>query len=82
VRALPRPPWSIAAPGRNRQPAIAFRALASFGGAEQPAVFSAGAVIASGTLFRRLVALAAQFGQTGMNRRKIIGSTGSGHVSS
>lgn len=39
-------------------------------------------VVSAGVLFRRQFALAPQFREAGVDRRKIIGSTGSGHVSS
>ncbi len=63
-------------------PAVLLRSLAALRSVEQLPVASAGVVIAENILFRRLLALAAQLRQACMNCREIIGSAGSGHVSS
>jgi hypothetical protein len=73
---------AVAAAGRDRQPAVSFGPLATFGSAEQPSAHSIRTIIARAILLCRLVALAAQLLQACMDRREIIGSAGSCHVSS
>src|SRR5487761_1398205 len=69
----------VAAPGRHRQPAVLLQPLAALGGTEQGPLAASGAVIAAAILLGRLLALAAQLDQAGVNGREIVGGTGSGH---
>ena len=79
AEALARSSRTVAAAGRNRQPTVLLQPLPAFGGTEQGALAAAGGVVAGAILLRRLLALAAQLDQTGINRREIVGGTRSGH---
>jgi hypothetical protein len=78
-RGFPLASGSVAPARRAGWPALVFKPLSAFRSLQKAA---AGVATVAGFLSEGLSALAAQLLQTGTDRRKVIGSARSGHVSS